>query len=92
MESLDLISSKKIVENEIDIIQSRSLMTNVVKALHLYAPVYQEGRVHSVSAFIHSPIKIEVKNPDSIVETDKIIFPITIKMRTVALDKQHYIH
>ena len=52
MESLDLISSKKIVENEIDIIQSRSLMTSVVKALNLYAPVYQEGKVHAVSAFI----------------------------------------
>ena len=33
MESLDQISSKKIVENEIEIIQSRTLMVNVVKSL-----------------------------------------------------------
>ena len=39
MESLDLISSKKIVENEIEIIQSRTLMINVVKAL-FYMPRY----------------------------------------------------
>ena len=44
MESLDPISSKKIVENEIEILQSRTLMINVVKALSLYAPVYDEGR------------------------------------------------
>src|ERR1700690_4339423 len=43
MESLDQISSKKIVENEIEIIQSRTLMVNVVKALSLYAPVYEKG-------------------------------------------------
>src|SRR5678815_3981755 len=54
-ESLDLISSKKIVENEIEIIQSRTLMVNVVKALFLYAPVYEKGKIKTISAYTKSP-------------------------------------
>ncbi len=66
MESLDQISSKKIVENEIEIIQSRTLMTNVVKSLALYAPVYEEGKIHTISAYTLSPITIESPDPDSL--------------------------
>ena len=72
MESLDQISSKKIVENEIEIIQSRTLMINVVKDCPLYAPVYDEGRIHTVSAYTISPISIESPSPDSLITSDKI--------------------
>src|SRR5919107_27539 len=41
-ESLNYLSSKKIVENEIEVLHSKSLMNEVVKNLHLYAPVYEE--------------------------------------------------
>ena len=41
MESLDQISSKKTVENEIEVIQSRKLMLDVVKNLGLYAPIFE---------------------------------------------------
>mgnify|MGYP001601752483 FL=1 len=58
VESLDQISSKKIVENEIEIIQSRKLMENVVRSLGLYAPIYQQGDVHNVLAFTQSPVTI----------------------------------
>src|SRR5665647_1109075 len=67
-EQLDLISSKKIVENEIEILQSRTLMVSVVKTLFLYAPVFEEGKMHPISAYIKSPIIIEASNPDSIKE------------------------
>src|ERR1700710_1585917 len=36
MESLNLISSKKIVENEIEVIHSRTILSEVVKNLNLY--------------------------------------------------------
>jgi tyrosine-protein kinase Etk/Wzc len=88
MESLDQISSKKIVENEIEIIQSRTLMTNVVKTLHLYAPIYEEGKVHSVSAYIKSPITIESPAPDSIIPTDKIYFSYNKATRIVSLNNK----
>src|SRR5678816_2714591 len=63
-ESLDLISSKKTIENEIEILKSRKLMAQVVKELSLYAPVFVKGRIHNISAYTWSPVNIEAKNPD----------------------------
>jgi len=66
VESLDQISAKKIVENEIEIIQSRKLMEDVVRALGLYAPVYEKGDVHDVLAYTTSPVSIIALFPDSL--------------------------
>ncbi len=66
VESLDQISSKKIVENEIEIIQSRKLMEDVVRDLGLYAPIYQNGEVHDVLAYTASPVSITALFPDSL--------------------------
>lgn len=91
MESLDQISSKKIVENEIEIIQSRTLMIDVVKALSLYAPVYDEGRIHTISAYTISPVNVESPNPDSIRggAADKISLSYDKKGNTVLLNKKY---
>ena len=51
MESLDQISSKKTVENEVEVIQSRKLMYDVVKNLGLYAPIYEQGKFKALSAY-----------------------------------------
>ena len=72
VESLDQISSKKIVENEIEIIQSRKLMENVVTSLGLYAPVYQKGDVHDVLAYTKSPVSIIALFPDSLHFSERI--------------------
>lgn len=72
VESLDQISSKKIVENEIEIIQSRNLMENVVADLGLYAPIYQKGDVHDILAYTTSPVSIVAKYPDSLTYFKKI--------------------
>ncbi len=66
VESLDQISSKKIVENEIEIIQSRKLMEDVVRNLGLYAPIYEEGDVHDILAYTISPVSIIALFPDSL--------------------------
>lgn len=64
--SLNLISANVIVENELEVLQSYSLMKKVVTALNLYAPVYNEGRLFPVSVYGNSPIIVEALNPDSI--------------------------
>ncbi len=66
VESLDQISSKKIVENEIEVIQSRKLMENVITTLGLYASVYKEGQLHDIPAYVSSPISILAVYPDSL--------------------------
>ena len=72
VESLYLISSKKIVENEIEVIQSRSLMDDVVKKLGLYAPITDFQDLRRTSAYITSPITIRAAMPDSLREFKKI--------------------
>lgn len=69
MESLDQISSKKIVENEIEVIQSRRLMNDVVTKLGLYAPIYEKGDIKTLSAYTISPVVVRVPNPDSLIPT-----------------------
>src|SRR5438128_456095 len=59
LESLNIFGPKKIVENEIQVIQSRSLAREVVKNLSLYAPVKEEGRIRSTDAYVSSPIMVE---------------------------------
>src|SRR5665647_790676 len=66
--SLNLISSNVIVENEVEVLQSYSLMKKVVNALNLYAPVFKDGKLHPVSAYSNSPLSIEAPKPDSIKE------------------------
>ena len=71
MESLNAINTKKIIENEIEVLRSRSLMNDVVKNLHLYAQVFQEGKIRTMSAYNFSPLIIESDLPDSINEIKK---------------------
>jgi len=47
LESLNLISTKKILENEMEVLKSRTLLTEVVKNLNLYAPVYEQQQINS---------------------------------------------
>ena len=88
LESLDLIASKKTIENEIEVLKSRALMEKVVKALYLYAPVSVEGKLKSGDAYVLSPIKIEVLNPDSIQEFERINFSYDKNNQTVLLNNK----
>jgi tyrosine-protein kinase Etk/Wzc len=85
MESLNLIASKKDVENEIEVLKSRALMEDVVKKLFLYAPVSQKGNVKESDGYILSPVIVEAKNPDSIIEVESVDFSYHKNTQTVLL-------
>jgi len=86
MESLDQISSKKIVENEIEVIQSRKLMSDVINKLGLYAPIIEKGDIKSSSAYLTSPISIRVPSPDSITGTKEIKLHFYRNMNSVIIN------
>ncbi|MGB8703858.1 MAG: exopolysaccharide transport family protein, partial [Gillisia sp.] len=72
IQSMNPFDSKKIVENEIKVIQSPDLMKKVVDTLHLYAPLYEEKdlfglNINSVSAYNSSPIIVKMEHPDEII-------------------------
>ncbi len=85
---INRLSTKKKVENEMQVMQSRVLMETVVKRLALYAPITQQGKVKESDAYILSPIKIEKQNPDSVVTADKIYFTYDKNTQTVTLNEK----
>lgn len=46
LKELEMFSGNKIVENEMEVLKSRSLMEKVVEELNLTVTYYQEGRIH----------------------------------------------
>lgn len=90
LESLNLFGSKKIVENEMEMIKSRSLLKNVVHKLRLYAPVYEEGKVNIVPAFTKTEVELELRNPDSLVEANKIYFSFDKAKGLVTVEGKEY--
>lgn len=69
MESLNLINSKKIIENEVEILQSRVIINEVINKLHLYAPIYYKDGLNNKSAYGNSPVIIELRHPELLSET-----------------------
>lgn len=93
MESINMLSSKKIIENEMEVFKSRTLVKAVVQELLLYAPVYEVGKWLDLPAYSTSPIKIQVRNPDVVVDVKRVDFnyqsaskEITIKGRKYMLN------
>jgi uncharacterized protein involved in exopolysaccharide biosynthesis len=90
MESFDLLNAKKIVENEIEVIHSRTILTEVIKDLHLYAPVFEKDRFALKPAYVTSPVLIEMLNPDSLVATKPIPFSFSPNSQMVQISNQQY--
>ena len=91
IESLNLLSTKKIIENEIEVLKSKGLMMQVVKMLRLYAPISEKGKVKAISAYASCPVSIEVSNPDSLVETeDPVLFTYDSAARNVIIQNKQY--
>lgn len=88
LESINLLDSKKIVENEVEVIQSATLANEVVKKLHLYAPISKEGKFKDVSAYTSSPVTIEVADPEKIAGTKKIKFSFNSNTKLVSLESK----
>ena len=90
MESLNPLSSKKIVENETEIIRSRNILSQVVKDLFLYAPVYEKTNIVTRSAYTSSPVTVQLKDPDSLRETPHIGFTYSAADKTVTINGNNY--
>ncbi|MFT3932617.1 MAG: polysaccharide biosynthesis tyrosine autokinase [Chitinophagaceae bacterium] len=90
IESLNLLSTKKIVENELEVLGSRFMMEEIVKTLKLYAPVYRKGKWRYISAYSSSPIRVEAKTPSEIIENRKIEFSFDSTTQTVTIGNTPY--
>lgn len=80
MESLNQISSKKIVENEIEVLQSRKLMKDVADKLSLYTPISKKESFGDKSAYLTCPIIAKAIQPEALTQWTKI--PLTYNNAT----------
>ena len=90
LEAFDLFGGKKSVENEVEILKSKTLMQEVVRNLHLYAPIKAKGRVVTSNAYEISPIIVEVKNTDSIKKVVNIPFEYNEIKQTITVNGKVY--
>jgi tyrosine-protein kinase Etk/Wzc len=74
IQEMNQLSSKKIIENEIEVLKSRELMDEVVKDLHLYARTYIRGESKDATAYTTSPVVIQAMNPDSLPVSSEVFF------------------
>lgn len=80
----------KTVENEIVVLTSKPLADEVIKELHLNAPIYIKGQFFNRSAYLLSPLIIETVNPDSIKSAVTGTFKINTAKSSVLVDGQNY--
>lgn len=91
MESLNQISSKKIVENEIEVLQSRQLMQRVADKLNLYTPVSEAGFFQNQPAFFSSPITVKTPEPSGLKTSTRLPIKYDPVSKQVIVDeKYHY--
>jgi tyrosine-protein kinase Etk/Wzc len=90
LEALNIYSTKKIVENEIEVIRSRTLMRKVVERLHLYAPVYMKNGLRDDLLYGYSPIRIEAKEPAKLSWNTKIAVDLNVDKGFVVVDSVRY--
>lgn len=91
LEALHVYGPSKIVENEIEVMRSKDLLHKVVDSLHLYAEVFEKGMLRSAPAYNSSPLMVQAKDPEQIVEeVDEAEFSYNKKEQSVLLAGKRY--
>lgn len=92
-DQLNVFEPKKIVENEIEVFRSNSIISEAVKALNLYSNTFKERGwmgMATTPAFLSSPINVEVQNPDSILIKKKEYYSYSPQTHMVLMDGKEY--
>jgi capsular exopolysaccharide synthesis family protein len=87
LDALNIFSEKKIVENEILVLRSSSLMMRVVDSLDLYAQIFNEGKVRTEELYAeNSPVLFRAMNKDSVFDGGKYYFSVNWKTNNIEID------
>jgi len=71
-QAIDPLNTSKVIENEIEVLQSQVLLDSVATKLRLYAPISVEGKLRMQSAYTASPIVVEARYPNKLKKAEKI--------------------
>ena len=89
-EDLDPLSDKKIIENEVEVLKSKTLMKDAVKNLHLYVSFFEEGEMSPMPAYTTSPVMIEAAEPDVLKKAEKVPFSFSESDSQVVMGSKRY--
>lgn len=78
LENMGLISSAQNIDNEIAVLQSKTLIKNVVKELKLHTTYHTQGRLNSLELYNTSPVLVELSSGDMDKLTSAITLDITL--------------
>ena len=90
LKSMNFFDSKKIVENEINVLRSNSIIEMVVDSLNLNAPVFEKGTSKDFLIYGKAPITIAVKQTKLILESENIPFSYDSNEKLVKIDGNQY--
>lgn len=77
LSSLDLFGSKKNIENEIQILTSRTLLRDVIRNRQLYGEIYQKGNIRDVVVYKEdAPLSLQFLEPGYIYDNATEIVPV----------------
>lgn len=63
LQELNMFKSSTLVENEMELLKSRSIMYNAVRNLGLYIDYQEQGPLKKVSAYTSTPVKLRLLTP-----------------------------
>ncbi|RPD47276.1 GumC family protein [Paracnuella aquatica] len=89
-QALNAYAERQVVDNEVLILQSRSLMKEVVNNLRLYASFYQKERVGQRQVYLSCPVDIEAKDPEQLKLAQNIQFTYHRAKNAVSIGGKEY--
>ena len=92
VEDLGFLSNSTGIDNEVEVLQSRILLRDVVKDLKLYAEYRREGRIKHVITYQTQPIVVDL-DPQHLDSLDYALLEKTkyLKMKVTRVDTSSYV-
>jgi capsular exopolysaccharide synthesis family protein len=92
IEMMDPLGSGKKIDNEIEILRSRTIAKSVVRNLNLYGEIFEKGTIRDVSMYKRGPVQITFLDPDLISPMESTIVPLKYdyKAQKVSLGDKTY--
>lgn len=89
---MDLFGSKKNIENEIEVLTSRTLIREVAHNLNLYGDIYEEGQIRNIPAYDYTPVKLQFMEPERIMSAvpEKVTLQLQAKQNKAILAGKAY--
>ncbi|MBR1548984.1 MAG: polysaccharide biosynthesis tyrosine autokinase [Prevotella sp.] len=89
---LGILSNSTGIDNEVEVLQSRVLLREVVKDLKLYTEYRREGRIHHVITYKNHPLTVDL-DPEHLDSLDLVLLEDvrSLKMRVSKEDGQYVV-